>query len=347
MTRIAILKPDHFGDLILSLPAIKKITESNAVDLIVQPGNVPLVKQLIPTASILECDFVHLRKNNKFEGLSNNKDQFPELFKYDLVIGLREDSVLNEKWYKTYCRYYKFVQPDAGYLHESQRQMVAISNYFGKYDPNQLFTEMKYEICTKLIKRKSKAQKKNSRKVQTIGLSIGSGFHSNTWSPSNWIDLAVRLIKKEYQVRIFSGVQEKHIAEFISRTVTKHTNTEVIVHVGGNDIYSFLSDVMLCKLVVAADGGTAHLCSLAAPIISIFGGSPYQRFRPLGVGNLVVTKNYVCSPCTQFSSQVINGCLGKECMDTVAPGIVENVIHSFDANANISSIINDCYIYTW
>ncbi len=53
----------------------------------------------------------------------------------------------------------------------------------------------------------------------------------------------------------------------------------VDVVVGGNEIADFMSAVDTLDLVVASDGGTAHLCSLVTPIVSVFGPQSFPSIR--------------------------------------------------------------------
>ena len=71
--------------------------------------------------------------------------------------------------------------------------------------------------------------------------------------------------------------------------------------------------------VVASDGGAGHLCSLAVPILSIFGGSPFRRYAPFGRRNRLMTQELPCSPCCQYMSRAINGCLSIECLVGITP----------------------------
>jgi ADP-heptose:LPS heptosyltransferase len=61
------------------------------------------------------------------------------------------------------------------------------------------------------------------------------------------------------------------------------------VIIGGDNFASTLHRLQrLVDLVVATDSGTAHLAALVRPVISLFGGSPWQRFAPLGRFNAVL-----------------------------------------------------------
>src|SRR5439155_10216318 len=70
-------------------------------------------------------------------------------------------------------------------------------------------------------------------------------------------------------------------------------------------------------LVIATDSGTAHLAALVRPVVSLFGGSPWRRFAPLGEFNMVLCRRYWCSPCIQFNRAVVNTCHTQECLSNL------------------------------
>lgn len=325
--RIAILKPDHLGDFVLSLPAIHELLARFDADVILSTKVAQVARQLLPQARILEADFVHLGKPTSTAGGSQH-DRFPNLSRYDLVVGLRLDQVLDPAWYKIYTKLY--LASESGDRHESESHMLALAPLLGCYNIHDVFGRIQFQISELLDAWSTSPNVTYSPQEKCVGFSIGSGFAGNSWSPANWIKLGCKLLADGYQIKILGGSSEAAISDFIASRMTSITGGSVTVISGGNEILSFLSHVRSCRVVVASDGGTAHLCSLVAPIISLFGGSPHRKFRPLGRKNVVVTKGYACSPCIQYYSSVVNGCLGRECIDTINPDIVFDLIQDFD-----------------
>lgn len=346
MERFAILKPDHLGDFVISLPAIEKILSQYDADVLVNARVAPIAKQLLPDANILETEFVHLNKPNK-DSVSVGGDKHPNLSNYDLVIGLRVDQILDARWYRIYSR--NSIIAPSGDVHESQSHQIAIKSLVGGYDVLEAFSQTQARIARMLNERFDPSDNPENSPTcnYTVGFSIGSGFLGNSWSAANWVELGVGLIESGFELRIFGGAKESALSDFISSSVTARTGKDVTVVSGGHDVLEFLNEVRKCKVVVASDGGTAHLCSLVAPIISIFGGSPYQRFRPLGQRNLVATKDYGCSPCVQYFQTIVNGCVGKECIETIKPAVLANLVSNFQSFAGCNFSINGVSIKSW
>ena len=98
---IAIVKPDHFGDLVLSSAAIQAVLVHYPNTVIyVAPANLPLARFLFGAhIDIRTIVFSHLSKR----GSRENSDGI-DLLPYDLVLFLRHDGVLTPKWADLRCR---------------------------------------------------------------------------------------------------------------------------------------------------------------------------------------------------------------------------------------------------
>jgi hypothetical protein len=58
---------------------------------------------------------------------------------------------------------------------------------------------------------------------------------------------------------------------------------------------------------------------LVRPVISLFGGSPWHKFAPLGRCNAILSRRYHCSPCRQFNRIEANTCHTQECLTNLMP----------------------------
>jgi hypothetical protein len=104
---------------------------------------------------------------------------------------------------------------------------------------------------------------------------------------------------------------------------------------GGTDYAGFLNELSdAVELVIATDSGTAHLAALARPILSLFGGSPWRRYAPLGRFNAVLTREVPCSPCRQFDRESINLCHTQECLTNLRPEQVERGLDAYLAGGD-------------
>ncbi len=294
----AIIKPDHLGDLILSSPAIRAITALHPDSvLFVASRNVALANYLFPGTEIRTIEFAHLSK-------ASGADRIPDLREFETVAFLRSDGVITENW--AALRTHGFLLPmDTHDAHQSMIDYTVASWLVGDYDIDAAF------FGDRLRRIAAKALSVPRR----VGLSIGSGFHANAWPVLRWVEAARHLLTRTDTLTILCGPAERNKAAFIAKQIGQPAAVEIVV--GGGDFGAFVSSVDDLDLVVASDGGTAHLCSLVTPIVSVFGPSPFRRYAPYGRWNRLLTRQMACSPCCQYATELVNGCLTTECMTQI------------------------------
>lgn len=303
----AIVKPDHLGDLVLSSAAIRAIVECQPdTVLFVSAGNVPVARYLFPTIEIRTIAFSHLSKGGA-------GDQIPDLTSFEIVAFLRSDGVITPRWAS--LRTHAAILP--GDTHEDHQSLIdytVASCLAGRYDIDRHFYGGRQErVIGKAV-----------AEPRRIGLSVGSGYHANTWPVVRWIEMAKGLLDGVDRVTILCGPAERDKAAFMVARLGSPAHLDLCV--GGADLGAFLDQVDGLDLVVASDGGTAHLCSLVTPVVSVFGPSPFRRFAPFGRLNRLLTREMPCSPCCQYVSSIVNGCLTTECMTAIEPGQVMTAI---------------------
>lgn len=305
MPGVAILKPDHLGDLVLASPAIRAISRHYCdVTLFVASGSRGLARFLFgETVEIRSLDFQHLSRR-PIQAL-NLEHVARDLDRFDFLFCLREDSVMRALL--TMLRTPHRLAPGNDLTHETASQKRALTEVIGPYSRTGLFTEL--PICWPAAPR-------------NLGLCVAAGFPTNRWPNACWLDLASRFAREGFSVTLIGGPHERDDLRLLSRLLP-HVSHQIVQ--GGDDVSEFLDAIAEVDLVVASDGGTAHICSLRKPICSIFGSSPWRRYAPFGRDNVLITRDEMCSPCIQFSHDMVNGCLTRECVTAVQPRLVVRV----------------------
>jgi len=144
--------------------------------------------------------------------------------------------------------------------------------------------------------------------------------------------LAERLTREGLEVTLIAGPGELKDAALLSRCLK---NGFARTAVGGRDFDRFLDELDELDLIVATDGGSAHICSLRKPVLSIFGSSPWRRYAPFGRENIVITRDLGCSPCCNFSMEEVNGCMTRECILGIGPDSVLQILMSNPDNRTL------------
>ena len=308
MLRTAILKPDHLGDLVLASPAIRAICRRHRdVTLFVGSGSRGLARFLFGNTLEVRCvDFRHLSRR---PAATVDPSRFArELDRFDFVFCLRDDRVLRAILDDVAAPHQ--VATGSHSVHETASHKHAVAEIVGTYSRTGLFSES--PICWPAA-------------PANVALCMAAGFPTNRWPNLRWLDLANRLTRDGLSIVLVGGPGERDDLRMLSQLLARVPHRVIQ---GGDDFGEFLDALDEVDLVVASDGGTAHICSLRKPVCSIFGSSPWRRYAPFGRDNVLLTRDEACSPCIQFSSEEVNGCLTRECMSAIPPRQVARVVRS-------------------
>ncbi|MFL5244689.1 MAG: glycosyltransferase family 9 protein [Gemmataceae bacterium] len=326
--RIGVLKPDHLGDLVLAAPALAALQRRfDDLVLLCSPHTTKLANHLFPGLALEPVLFPHLDKTRRLDlrarPLSKYRDRF------DLLLCLRWDSYLKPHVKEAGISYYASGL-DVLDLHVVVEHYQTISVLTGDYDP--LFS-YDYPHCPRPQSR--------PKKVDAVGLCISAGFPLNAWPLNHWLSLAELLSKNEIQVALLGGPCEKARLRILAGAVEDSLHYRPSILLGGDDFAGFLGQAgEEVDLIIATDSGTAHLLSLARPVISLFGGSPLQRFTPFGAYNAIISRLLPCSPCRQFDRKSINTCHTQECLVNLRPDQVLACLKAYMAGQDFHNTNN-------
>jgi ADP-heptose:LPS heptosyltransferase len=308
MARVAILKPDHLGDLVLASPAIRATcARYDNVTLFVSSGSCGLAHFLFGDGVEIRCrDLRHLARGTA--EVVELEHLVQELNAFDFVVCLRDDPVM--RTIMDQITAFRCTVSGSDEMHETSSHKQAVAAIAGDYARTELFSKLPIYWPSE---------------IASVGLCVAAGFPTNRWPNLRWIELAGRLADAGIAIALVGGPGERDDLRLLSRLLAALPHR---VLEGGDDFGEFLDALEDVDLVVASDGGTAHICSLRKPVCSIFGSSPWRRYAPFGCDNVVLTREEPCSPCTQFSTEQVNGCLTRECMAAVSAAQVAAVVAS-------------------
>jgi heptosyltransferase-2 len=277
------------------------------VALFVASGSRSLANFLFPDIPEMHSvDLRHLSRNG--EAATSPDALVEQLNRFDQVLCLRDDPVMRTIVARLKVPY--VVASGSHLVHETSVQKRAVEQICGHYSRTRLFSGLPHEWPVA---------------PRHVALCIASGFPTNRWAQVYWVDLAHRLAAQNITVTLIGGpieCDELHVLSGLLRRVPHD------ILIGSSDFAGFLDALDPIDIVIATDGGTAHICSLRKPVCSIFGSSPWRRYAPFGRSNVVVTRDELCSPCVQLSSAELNGCVTRECMARLHPTTIMQVISS-------------------
>lgn len=305
MTDVAVVKPDHIGDFVLSVPALRALQHKfGNYDLHAAPGNRFLLEHFLPNGPTLHpLKLAHLQKDGVGEAMS---DLISRLEQYALIVFLRDDALCQEAASILGSR---AVTPRGDMItHETRIQQRVAEPLVGKYSRTALMWEA------------TRAPQWPSQ-IRRVGLSLSAGFFANKMPMMTWLGLAQSLISsRDIEVKIIGGPLE---ADELRMTARLLNLPESDVILGNSKLSDFLDRVGECDVVVGADSGTLHLVSVRTAVLGVFTSSPWQRFAPFGASNRVLYSEVPCSPCIQFSRNAYNGCVARECAALISAADIE------------------------
>jgi ADP-heptose:LPS heptosyltransferase len=304
--KIAVVKPDHLGDFVLALPAIRTLqSRGYQITLFIASGTVKLARHYFPNIELVALDLPHLNRKLGIGDWTNAYRALGSLRAFDLVMFLRRDAFLKPSNFCQWTDRAVFVE-ERDDRHQSQLEYNIVSQITDVYDIESTF----------FAGRRVRFPEQLSHVV----LSIGSGFPLKKWSPLSWAELGQRLVDSGIKVEILSGPMEIEESKLIARAIGIDDCNNIFV---GTDNFSSLECWLdRTDLVIAVDGGPAHLCSTRKPIFGIFGPSPMRKYAPIGHTNRILTKDLSCSPCVGFDVGKVNACMSRECLYGLRPNHV-------------------------
>jgi ADP-heptose:LPS heptosyltransferase len=326
--RVGILKPDHLGDLILSAPAVAALRRRfDDVTLLCHPKSLALANYLFPGMPARPMQLPHLDKNRGFD--TTAKERLKLLRdEIDLLICLRWDGQMERLLSIPEIEYHT---PNP----HSDKHVAA-----EHHDIVMPFTRA-YDILESFNLTGFGQLASRPKEINSVGLCISAGYHLNAWPMYHWLQLAERFHRDGYRLVLLGGPAEAARLSILAETMQSTLGLRPDIIRGGNDFQATLQQLHeLVDLVVATDSGTAHLAALVRPVVSLFGGSPWQRFAPLGPHNLILSRRYHCSPCIQFYRVALNTCHTQECLNGLTPKTVYHCIRAYLDGVDLSTDLN-------
>ncbi len=310
--RVGILKPDHLGDMVLAAPAIAAL-ERRFKDpvLFCHPRTLHLARHLFQNLRCRPVSLPHLDKDRRLTQDLNPLR--PLASEVDLLVSLRWDRNMDRLLKESGVEYIASGEESFD-THVAVEHRKVIEPFSEWYD---LLESYPYDAAARA-----------HTAPHTVGLCISAGHSLNAWPINHWLNLGERLHDRGHQIVVIGGPAEAARIDVLAGALADPLGYAPRRLIGSSDFGRFLRQVAHeTDLVIATDSGTAHLASLVRPIISLFGGTPWRRYAPLGPANLVISRQEPCSPCRQFDRSSILTCHSQECLVNLWP---EAVIRCLD-----------------
>lgn len=347
--KILIVKLDHIGDFILSLPAVRLLREAwpdGHYTIVCSSTNSGLAKACGYFDEVREYNFfAQLSQDVKKADMSmfsNIRDIVGE--EYDIAIDLRHDqdtrpvlAFIDAKikaGYQTHGKQFVPLDvslppiPERSGLHKSphniRRLMLLCSHVVNSVKP------LDFDAGPALVSSGQFEFPWGGQKYAI--LAPGGGTLAKKWSAEKFSELAMRLARyHDLKIVVLGGGQEKEYGEAISKALPQGSVFDLTGSLSLIDMAAVSSGA---AVFVGSDTGATQLAALlGTPTVAVFSGvADVNLWQPVGVKVEVVRRPIPCSPC--YIAKIENCVQGHACMNDIQVDHVYKAVESLMSAEN-------------
>ncbi|MCM8804334.1 MAG: glycosyltransferase [Candidatus Omnitrophica bacterium] len=329
--KILVIRLDHIGDFILSLPAIRLLRnkfKNSFITVLVGSWNKLIAERIKEIDEVLTFNFFYeeaekgkpLIDRNELKNLENDLIRR----EFDIAIDLRRQPETREilklsgakvkigfstgrddDWLTIPVKPTLEMEDIPGKkikIHQTIQMYKLIESITGKnYNGEDLTLEMPEIDLSKEIE-KIRNYSNLFKEEFIIGIHPGAGNLLKQWPVeyfSHLIDLLMD--KNKSKILIFGGQKDE---EYATEIINKTKNKENIISLAKKlNLIEFMSFLKCCNLFIGNDSGPSHLAGImGVPTLAIFSGQVSQfEWQPLGKKTLSIAVNVPCAPCYKIS----------------------------------------------
>jgi len=325
--KILVIKLDHIGDVILSIPAIKilrkKFPEAS-ITLLSGSWAKTIVESIKEIDDYITFDFFH-KKSEKGGCLISDREikELKNLLfsrHFDLALDLRRHKETrkilkisgatftvgfstgeDDSWMTTSLEIPKEDIDIPGQTTKSHisaqlcKLILCIpTNSSFEIQSTLPIIDLPFETDNKILKDHSKLIASNL----LIGIHPGAGASIRHWPPTHYASLSDMLIeKKNANIIFFGGKEDKQLVDSIIGIMNHKKNAVSLA--GTTTLTEFITVLKKCHLFIGNVSGPGHLSGiLGVPTLIIFAGTVLpQEWQPLGEKTLTIRMKLFCAPC--------------------------------------------------
>ncbi|OGF49463.1 MAG: hypothetical protein A2231_12290 [Candidatus Firestonebacteria bacterium RIFOXYA2_FULL_40_8] len=327
--KILVIKIEHLGDLVLSVPMLKALRSEfpNAkIYLLVSPWNRTIAE------SCLYVDKVIIYKTNNpvfNRGRKHRFIFFRKLFfffklsfaGYDLTLDTGgwietfEIAYRSNAWFMgalDYKRVNNLINIRLAEFEETDNELIrsfkllALFDIKGKQDAGTEYWINPQEIASA---GKSLAEKGITDKDVLVGFYAGGSFAAKRWGRDNFAKVINALpVQSGLKVIIFNAPGEQEYMEGLIGQLS----VPFILMPEKQSLKEFAGVVTRCRIFVSGDGGLSHLATaMKVKSVTLFGPGNEKEWGAYCESRVVLTGSYPCSPCNGTN------CIRNLCMEAI------------------------------
>ncbi|MBW2700798.1 MAG: lipopolysaccharide heptosyltransferase II [Deltaproteobacteria bacterium] len=132
-----------------------------------------------------------------------------------------------------------------------------------------------------------------------LGFVVGARHASKRWPVAHWSALLEKAHSSGLSVVLLGGPADAELAKQVAQGAARPPHR---IWVDG-DLGQLAARLALCRLLVCADSGPAHMAAaIGRPVVALFGSTSPERWTPVGSQVQVLRQSLGCSPCSNHGS---------------------------------------------
>ena len=346
--KILLVKLDHIGDVILSIPIVRQIRSyfpSAEIVVLAAPWCKEIFFEQPEVDRVIEFAYFAQRSGDgtKFED-NDPKEALTAVLKsenFDLVIHLRrhEQTKLLASGCGPYCLAYS-TKPEADFI---SHPVPALDDFEGS-QPKWHITDQLFQLAAPLVDMQSYcaplslsgkvlarveryfAEKRFPEGKLLVGIQGSAGNDAKQWPEEYFAELADRLIAEKSAYIILSG--NKSDRPLHERILSKMKRCSSAISIAGElPLIDFCAFVRKLDYFIGLDTGPTHICGLQdVAVLQIFSGfAGWREWSPLGKKTLLLHREMECAPCHR--AHLADCGHRSRCMQSIFP---TDAYHAFE-----------------
>ena len=365
ISRVLLVRLDHVGDCVLTVPPVARAIRRAAPEVRVHALTTAAGASLVGPEPCLERVLVFdapwsvpapgLRRTRRSDYLRRvaafaRRRSAGEIGRYDAILYLSMSPV--ERWLTAGLAPVRvgFEGPYGGLLHRLSERLLT---HRVRFDDTRHVLRNCYELLARLwpasdapmeteLRISLEARRRGRERLGpanpaaplTIGIHPGATGSFKQWPPARFAELAAEICRRyPAECRVIAAPQDEPQAREIA-AASGHPRARPLVTA---DMEQFAAVAANCDVVIANDGGPAHVAAaLGRPTVAIFGPTDERVFGPLGRRVRVVRKPHPAAPCAYPWRVRRPCCAERECLTRLGVDDVMAAAEGFLEEAALS-----------
>ncbi len=315
--RILLIRPDHVGDMLLTIPAIRALKQAKPhaeIHALVGGWSASVLSNITEIDTVLTLDFPGFTRNGS-GGTVSPYQLALKTARHLRQVGYTSTIIMRpDHWWGALVAYLAGIPERIGYqtrdvkpflTHPIQRihqhailqNLRLIERWTGEIKHEQVQFSYPFDEADSQFIDGYLAECGLSPQARILCIHAGAGTWVKRWDEHNWAQVADTLSEQLNCTVVFTG--GGHELGMI-RTITNDMHTNPCVMAGNTEIGQLAALYARALAVLGPDSGPMHLAAAVnTPTVTLFGPADPVEFAPWGARDqhYIITSDIGCRPC--------------------------------------------------